>query len=63
MGYVFDPAAVLTGQYLDWFIWGLATTIALTVAAWLLGMTIGIILTLVRMLPFRPLQWLVAGYV
>jgi polar amino acid transport system permease protein len=63
MGYVFDPAAVLTGQYLDWFIWGLATTIALTVAAWLLGMTIGLILTLVRMLPFRPLEWLVAGYV
>ncbi|HEX9211563.1 MAG TPA: amino acid ABC transporter permease [Bradyrhizobium sp.] len=63
MGYVFDPAAVLTGQYLDWFIWGLATTIALTVAAWLLGMTIGITLTLVRMLPFRPLEWLVAGYV
>ncbi|MCP3470056.1 amino acid ABC transporter permease [Bradyrhizobium sp. CCGUVB1N3] len=63
MGYVFDPAAVLTGQYLDWFIWGLATTIALTLAAWLLGMTIGIILTLVRMLPFRPFEWLVAGYV
>ena len=33
MGYVFDPAAVLTGQYLDWFIWGLATTI---VWAWVL---------------------------
>ena len=63
MGYVFDPAAVLTGQYLDWFIGGLATTIALTVAAWLLGMTIGIALTLVRMIPFRPLEWLVAGYV
>jgi polar amino acid transport system permease protein len=63
MGYVFDPAAVLTGQYLDWFIWGIATTIALTLAAWLLGMTIGIILTLVRMLPFRPLEWLVAAYV
>ena len=32
-------------------------------AAWLLGMTVGITLTLVRMLPFRPLEWLVAGYV
>ena len=28
MGYVFDPAAVLCGQYLHWFLCGLATTIA-----------------------------------
>ncbi len=63
MGYVFDPTAVLTGQYLDWFIWGVATTIALTVAAWVLGMTMGIILTLIRMVPFRPLEWFVSLYV
>lgn len=63
MGYVFDPAAVLTGEYLDWFVWGLATTIALTIAAWLLGMAAGILLTLIRMIPFRPCEWLVAAYV
>lgn len=63
MGYTFDPAAVLSGQYLDWFAWGVVTTIALTAAAWLLGMTMGIILTLIRMVPFRPFEWLVALYV
>jgi polar amino acid transport system permease protein len=63
MGYVFDPAAVLSGEYLDWFIWGLATTIALTVSAWLLGMAMGIILTLIRMIPFRPFEWFVFLYV
>lgn len=63
MGYVFDLAAVLSGQYLDWFIWGVATTIALTAAAWLVGMATGIILTLIRMAPFPPCGWFVALYV
>lgn len=63
MGAIFDPAAVLTGEYLDWFLWGIATTIALTAAAWLLAMTVGILLTLIRMVPFRPCEWLVSAYV
>ena len=63
MGYVFDPAAVLSGQYLDWFLWGLATTIALTVAAWLLAMVLGVTLTVIRMVPFRPFEGFVWLYV
>ena len=63
MGYVFDPAAVLSGQYLDWFLWGLATTIALTVAAWLLAMVLGVILTVIRMVPFKPFEGFVWLYV
>jgi polar amino acid transport system permease protein len=63
MGYIFDPAAVLTGKYLSWFIWGTVTTIGLTAAAWVLGMVMGILLTLVRMIPLRPLEWFVALYV
>jgi polar amino acid transport system permease protein len=63
VSHVFDLAAVLTGQYLGWFIWGTAITIALTIAAWLLGMTMGILLTLFRMIPFPPFEWFVALYV
>lgn len=63
MGYAFDPGTVLSGQYLNWFIWGIATTVALTIATWLLGMAVGLLLTLIRMAPFRPLGWLVALYV
>jgi len=63
MGYVFDLRGVLSGQYLDWFLIGLATTLALTCAAWCLAMTMGIVLTLIRMIPFRPLEWFVALYV
>jgi polar amino acid transport system permease protein len=63
MGYIFDLRGVLSGQYLDWFLIGLATTLALTCAAWCLAMTMGIVLTLIRMIPFRPFEWLVALYV
>jgi polar amino acid transport system permease protein len=63
MGYVFDLSAVLSGQYLNWFLIGLATTLALTCAAWCLAMTMGIVLTLIRMIPFRPFEWFVALYV
>jgi len=63
MGYVFDLTSVLSGQYLNWFLIGLATTLALTLAAWCLAMVMGIILTLIRMIPFRPLGWFVALYV
>lgn len=63
MGYVFDLSTVLSGEYLTWFALGVATTLALTCAAWCLGMAVGLLLTLIRMVPFRPLEWLVALYV
>ena len=63
MGYNFDLAGVLRGEYLDWFLIGIATTLALTAAAWCLGMVLGVVLALIRMVPFRPLEWLVAIYV
>ena len=52
-----------SGQYLNWFLIGLATTLALTCAAWCFAMTMGIVLTLIRMIPFRPFEWFVALYV
>jgi polar amino acid transport system permease protein len=63
MGYVFDLSAVLSGEYLTWFVLGVVTTLALTAVAWCLGMAVGLLLTLIRMVPFRPLGWLVALYV
>jgi polar amino acid transport system permease protein len=63
MSYVFDLGGVLGGQYLGWFAIGVATTLALTCTAWCLAMLMGIILTLIRMIPFRPLEWFVALYV
>ena len=54
MGYVFDLGSVLSGQYLQWFIMGVGATLALTAAAWCLAMLMGIVLTLIRMIPFKP---------
>lgn len=63
MGYVFDLGGVLKPPYLDWFLTGIATTLALTLAAWCLAMLTGIVLTLIRMIPLRPLGWFVSVYV
>lgn len=63
MAYVFDLGGVLKAPYLDWFLVGVATTLALTLAAWCLAMLTGILLTLIRMIPFRPFGWFVSLYV
>ena len=63
MGYAFDLIPVLSGKYLDWFVIGVVTTLGLFAAAWLLAMAVGIILTLIRMIPFPPCNWFVALYV
>jgi polar amino acid transport system permease protein len=63
MHYHFDVTAILTGQYLHWLLSGLATTIELSVGAWLLAFAMGLALAVIRMSPFRPAEWAVAAYV
>lgn len=63
MIHLFEPGGVLEGRYLDWFALGLGTTLVLTAAAWCLALTVGILLTLIRMLPARPCAWFVGAYV
>ena len=63
MGYQLDFGVVLSGHYLGLFLNGIVTTLFLFVAGWMLAFVIGIILTLLRATPFRPLQWFVWLYV
>ena len=63
MAYVFDPAAVLSGQYLQWFLSGLAVTILLTVAAWLTADAGRNHPNADQDNPFRPCEWFVMLYV
>ncbi|MBV9562301.1 MAG: amino acid ABC transporter permease [Bradyrhizobium sp.] len=63
MGHMFDLRGILGGQYLDWFLIGIATTLALAAAAWCVAMSVGVLLTVVRMIPFPPFGWLVSLYV
>jgi polar amino acid transport system permease protein len=63
MTHLFDPGGVLQGRYLDWFAVGIGTTLVLTAAAWFIAIAVGILLTLIRMLPARPFAWFVGIYV
>lgn len=63
MGYELDFSVVLSGRYLDMLIHGLTTTLILFVSGWFLGLGLALVLTLLRALPFKPTQWLVAAYV
>jgi polar amino acid transport system permease protein len=63
MHYHFDFSAVLQREYLAWLISGVATTIELSIGAWLLAFVIGLALAVIRMAPFKPGRWAVAAYV
>jgi polar amino acid transport system permease protein len=63
MGYTLHFGVVLHGQYLDWILQGIVTTAELTLASLLLALVLGVVLTLIRMAPFKPAEWLVAAYV
>lgn len=58
-----DFSILLRGQYPQQIAKGLLTMMELTVAAWFLAATVGVILACVRMAPSRVAQGFVAGYV
>lgn len=63
MQYVFDFGAILQGQYAEWLIQGLLTTLALTGTAWALAFSLGTLLAVLRLANIGPLNGLIAGYV
>ena len=58
-----DFSAVLRGQYLHWLAAGAATTLGLFVASLACGFAVALVLAMLRSLPSRALQSLVAGFV
>ncbi|SAI39439.1 amino acids ABC transporter permease [Bordetella ansorpii] len=63
MQYVFDFGAILQGQYADWLIQGLLTTLALTGLAWVLAFFVGTLLAVMRLAGVRPLNTLISAYI
>jgi len=63
MHYVFDFGAILHGQYADWLIQGLLTTLALTGLAWVLAFSVGTLLAVVRLANVRFFNVLISAYV
>ncbi len=63
MGYHLDFAAILTGEHLRWLAQGIATTIELSIGAWLLALLLAVVLATLRMSGFKPAEAFVAAYV
>lgn len=58
-----DFGAILTPQYMQWMMWGAATSLALFALSWILAFVTGALLVAVGSAPFRPAQWGVAAFV
>src|SRR5881398_1463530 len=63
MNYHFDWSVLWTGQSGAWLLQGLVTTVELSVLAWLLAVTLGIISGALRTVSIPPLRWPAAFYV
>ena len=59
----FNVDMILAGRYHEWLMSGLVTTVELSIAAFALGLTVGILVTALRSVPFRPAQWVAFVYV
>jgi polar amino acid transport system permease protein len=63
MGYELQFGVVLTGRYLELLQKGLITTLELFALCWIFAFALALLLTFIRAMPFRPVQWLVETYV
>jgi His/Glu/Gln/Arg/opine family amino acid ABC transporter permease subunit len=63
MNYTFKWSVLWSGQSGSWLLQGLLTTLELSVLAWLLAVTLGILAGALRTVPFVPLRWGATAYV
>lgn len=59
----FDFSIIFSERYFPLLISGFGLTVVLFVMAWIGAMGLGVVLTILRMIPFAPLRFLVALYV
>lgn len=63
MTYQFDIGFILGGEYGHMVLLGLRMTLLLFVSAWIFGMVLAAVLTVLRAIDLKPLTWLIAAYV
>ena len=63
MNYTLDFASLLEGQYPSLVLQGVLTTLKMTLLAWLIAFGLGSVLTIVRTLNIRVINYLIAVYV
>ncbi len=62
-GVLLEPVSSGGGTYLDWILSGLATTVAASLAGWVLAMVVGTLMGIFRTVPSRALRGAAAVYV
>jgi len=63
MHYVFDFGAIFQGEYADWLLRGLLTTLALAALAWILAFALGSLLAVIHLTGSRTANAAIALYV
>lgn len=62
LNYKFDWSIITSGQYFDWLLSGLITTLKLSVIAIILAFVLGLIIAVMRMSHNRPVRWVAHAY-
>ncbi len=63
MHYIYDFGAIFQGEYPDWLLRGLITTLALAGLAWILAFSVGSLLAVIRLTGSPVANGLIATYV
>uniref|UniRef100_A0A7C4AH20 Amino acid ABC transporter permease n=1 Tax=Fundidesulfovibrio putealis TaxID=270496 RepID=A0A7C4AH20_9BACT len=62
MAYQFDWKLVVSGQYGDWIVEGLTTTLKISALSIVFSLVLGTLVCVMRLSKVKPLEWLSASY-
>ncbi|MFZ5426248.1 MAG: amino acid ABC transporter permease [Thermodesulfobacteriota bacterium] len=63
MAYQFDWSLVVSGEYGEWFVEGLTTTLKISGISILLSLILGTLVCVMRLTRIKPLEWIAASYI
>ena len=62
LNYTFDWSIITSGQYFDWLLSGLITTLKLSAISIILAFILGLLVAVMRMSHNRPIRWIAHAY-
>jgi len=63
LAYQFDWSLVVSGEYGEWFVEGLTTTLKISGISILLSLILGTLVCVMRLTRIKPLEWIAASYI
>ncbi len=62
LNYTFDWSIITSGQYFDWLVSGLVTTLKLSAVSIVMAFLLGLLIAVMRMAHSKPIRWLALAY-